>query len=224
MLEIKWLGHAGFKIYTENCEIVIDPFLENNPQTNISIDEIGKPDYVCVTHDHDDHLGDSLKICKKTGSKLISNFELTQYAEEKGVENTIPMNIGGKTELKNLEIIMTKAFHTAEIGTPSGFVFNFQNSTVYHAGDTDIFHDMKLIKELYHPEIALLPIGGRFTMGPKKAVKSLELINPDYVIPMHYATLPELEDSPEAFLKTLDACKNIDTTPIVLENGESWNY
>lgn len=220
---IKWLGQSGFEIKTNQKTILIDPFLNDNPKAPIEANEITNADIVCVTHDHTDHIGDSIEICKRTKATFVGSFELGNYAESKGVENVKGINIGGTLEVEGINITMVQAFHSSEQGPPTGFVLDIGEETIYHAGDTGVFGDMKLIGELYEPEIACLPIGDYYTMGSREAAEAVKLINPEKVIPMHYLTFPVLEQSANNFLEELEK-RDIEVEPVVLEPGESCEF
>ena len=185
-----------------NKTILIDPWIKGNPTCPISLDDIKQVDIVCVTHDHMDHMGDAIEICRRTGATLVGIHEISVYAEEQGV-NAIGMNIGGTLQVDDLAITMVQAFHSCERGFPAGFVVRAGKASVYHAGDTGLFQDMQLVGRLYQPKIALLPIGGHYTMGPREAVEAAKLIKPEAVIPMHYASFPVLEKDPEKFIQLM---------------------
>ena len=198
-MEIKWLSHSGFLLKIGDKKIVIDPWIKNNPLSKCKIDDMKNIDLVLVTHDHMDHLGDSIEIANKNRCKLIGIYELSKYLKEKGVEQTIGMNIGGTVKIDDLEIIMVQAFHSSHLGVPVGYVIRRKTESAYHAGDTGVFYDMKLIGELYEPKVVFLPIGGHFTMGIMEAIKAVELIKPKIVIPMHYNTFPLIKVDPNNF-------------------------
>lgn len=216
---IKWLGHACFQIDIADKTILIDPWLNDNPLSPIKSKDIKKADIVCVTHDHVDHLGDAIEICKKTNATFVSNYEIGLYAERHGLKNIIGMNIGGSVNVHNIQITMVQAFHSSNKGSPCGFIIKAEGKSIYHAGDTGVFSDMKLIGKLYKPEVALIPIGGYYTMGPLEAAEAVELLNPKIVIPMHYMSFPVLEPSAEKFVKALKE-KNIEVKVILLKPGE----
>jgi L-ascorbate metabolism protein UlaG (beta-lactamase superfamily) len=198
---IKWLGHSGFEIELANKILLIDPWLTGNPLAAVKASDIKKADIVCVTHDHGDHLGDSVEICKRTGAAFVAIYELSVYAEKQGVKNVVGINIGGTVEVKGIRITLVQAFHSSTRGAPTGFVITAEEKTLYHAGDTGLFGDMKLIGEIHHPDVALIPIGDYYTMGPKEAAEAVKLIKPAVVVPMHYQTFPVLESSAENFIK-----------------------
>lgn len=223
MGSLKWLGQSGFEIKADEKTILIDPFLDDNPKAPIGSDEIEEADLVCVTHDHTDHLGDSIEICKRTGATFVGTFELGNFAESEGVENAIGMNIGATLEIKGIDVSMIKAFHTSNRGAPTGFVLDLGEKRIYHAGDTSLFGDMELISELYEPEIACLPIGSYYTMGPREAAEAVKMIGPEEVVPMHYLTFPVLEQSADEFLSELQE-REVEAEAVVLDPGESHEF
>jgi len=193
-VKIRWLGHAAFEIQGQGSDILIDPWL-TNPLSPVRPEEV-KPDYIIVTHDHNDHLGEAIEISKRTGAPIISVYELANYISEKGGKS-IGMNIGGPLVLKNnLYVYLTQAFHSSTHGSPTGAIININGLSIYHAGDTGLFGDMKLIGEVYSPDVALLPIGGFFTMNPEQAAVAVQLISPRYAIPMHYNTFDIIKQDP----------------------------
>jgi len=198
---IRCLGHSGFEIELANKILLIDPWLTGNPLAAVTASDVKKADIVCVTHDHGDHLGDAVEICKRTGATFVAIYELSVYAEEQGVKNVVGINIGGTAKVKGISITMVQAFHSSTRGAPTGFVIKAEEKTLYHAGDTGLFGDMKLIGEIHRPDVALIPIGDYYTMGPREAAEAVKLIKPAVVVPMHYQTFPVLESSAENFIK-----------------------
>ncbi|WP_456434327.1 metal-dependent hydrolase [Thermosulfuriphilus sp.] len=209
---ITFLGHATFKIETATgLKVIIDPWI-NNPQAPEDKD-IGPYDLILITHAHGDHLGDVLEI-GKSGGEIVAIHEIQQYLLAKGLSNVVGMNIGGTYHTQNLSITMVTALHSSSIqeadrliygGDACGFVIRMENGlTVYHAGDTGLFGDMRLIGELYRPDVALLPIGDHYVMGPKEAAYAASLINAEKVIPMHYGTFPALTGTVEEFRNLLE--------------------
>lgn len=217
---IKWLGHSAFEIKIDGLTVLIDPWVTGNPKSPVKVEDL-RADIVIVTHDHGDHgFDDAVEICKRTGATFVSIFELAQKASERGVRETVGMNIGGPALVKGLEIILTPALHSSESGNPTGVVIKGKELTIYHAGDTGVFSDMKLIGELYKPKIALLPVGGHFTMGPVEAAYATKLLGIKYVIPMHYGTFPVLKPDPSEFISKVRELSP-ETEVIVLKPGES---
>ena len=223
MAKITWFGHASFKIEIGGRIILIDPWFDGNPASPIKASEIDRADIVYVTHDHGDHLGDALNICKRTNATFVSTFELGNYASENGVKDVIGLNIGGCAEVKGVKIYMVQAFHTCSRGSPTGVVVEAEGKIVYHAGDTGLFGDMKLIGQLYKLDVALLPIGGFYTMGALEAAEAVRLLKPKAVIPMHYKTFPVLAQSAEDFVKKVKG-KAAKVKVVVLNPGESYQF
>jgi L-ascorbate metabolism protein UlaG (beta-lactamase superfamily) len=215
-MEIIYYGHSAFLI-DGSKKVFIDPFLTGNPSATTTPDDIKECDMVTVTHDHPDHMGDGFAICKNTGATFVSQHELAVMAQEEGIKAE-GMNIGGTISVDGVQFHMTLALHTTETGHPTGIIVSMDNHSIYHAGDTGLFSDMKLIGEMYKPEIALLPIGDRYTMGLKEAVKAVELIGSPYVIPMHYGTMPVLNDNPEEFKEEVGDMSKV----IILKPGEKF--
>lgn len=191
-MKLRWLGHSCF-IIEGNDKIIIDPFITGNPLCKVSREEI-KVDIVAVTHGHADHLGDGIEIARKNDAVFVAIHEIAQYVSKKGVRAE-GINMGGGVRIKNTEIFMTPAWHSSGLDetdfaistSPAGLVVK-SGKTVYHAGDTCLFSDMKLIGEIYEPDVALLPVGGRYTMDLRQALMAMELIKADLNIPMHYNT------------------------------------
>lgn len=223
MGSLRWLGQSGFEIKSGEKTVLVDPFLTENPKAPIGAEEIETADLICVTHDHRDHIGDSIEICKRTGATFLGTFELGKYAESEGVENTVGMNIGATLEIEGLNVSMVKAFHTSERGAPTGYVLDLGEKVIYHSGDTGIFGDMRLIGELYNPEIACLPIGSYYTMGPREAAEAVKMIEPEIVIPMHYLTFPVLEQSAKGFLEELRS-RDLEVESVILNPGERYEF
>ncbi|MEM2934749.1 MAG: metal-dependent hydrolase [Candidatus Thermoplasmatota archaeon] len=208
-MKIKWLGHACFIIEGRD-RIIIDPFIEGNPFCKEKVSNI-KVDIVAVTHSHDDHLGNAIEIAKNNNAKIVAIHEIACYAQSKGA-NAEGINIGGGIKIKNSEIYMVPAFHSSGAACPAGLIIDTEKP-VYHAGDTCLFLDMKLVGELYKPYVALLPIGGRYTMDARQAAMAVELIKPKIAIPMHYNTFDLIKCNPEEFKKLVKEAKVIIMKP-----------
>ena len=207
-MKITFYGHATFKIITpEGIRILIDPWLDN-PQSPEEKD-LGPYDLILITHAHGDHLGNVLELARTATTEVIAIHEIQQYLLAHGIPNVTGMNIGGSYRTKGLTITMVQALHSSSIqedealiygGDPAGFVVRLEDGRAfYHAGDTGLFYDMKLIGELYQPEVAFLPIGDHYVMGPREAAKACALLRPKLVIPMHFGTIPLLTGTPEKF-------------------------
>ncbi len=221
---VKWLGHSAFEILLDTKKILVDPWL-TNPLSPVKPEDYKDVDFIVVTHDHGDHLGDALTILKKTNAKFVGIYELAQYMIENGIsgERSIGGNIGGPIKVGEIEFILTPATHSSSRGAPTGVVIKGKEAVIYHAGDTGLFYDMALIGELYKPDIALLPIGGHFTMGPYEAAKAVELLKPRVVIPMHYKTFPIIGGSSEEFINYVKE-KKLDVRVVVLKPGEKYEF
>ncbi|MHA1212122.1 MAG: metal-dependent hydrolase [Candidatus Heimdallarchaeota archaeon] len=216
-MKITWLGHAGIKIVDKGKIIFIDPWLTGNPVATIKVEDIKKADAVFVTHGHADHgYADAVTICKSTGATFVSVFELANQAKTDGVENVLGGNIGGTATVAGIEFVFTLALHSTTVGVPLGFVFKLSQYTVYHAGDTGLFMDMKLLGELYDVDLAFLPIGSLYTMGPIEAAKALQLLNCAKVVPIHYKTFPVLLQDVKEFVDIVGPMVDV----IALEPGE----
>lgn len=225
-VKITWLGHAAYLFEAEK-KLLVDPFISGNPKAPCALQEL-VPDIIAVTHGHRDHLGDAIEIGARTGCRVISTHEVANYIKSRGVFAE-GMGIGGTIDAGWATLTMTGALHSSSIdasgfrfdgGSPAGFVIEIGGHSVYHAGDTGVFGDMRLIGELYGPELALLPIGDRFTMGIKGAVKAVELVRPKIAVPMHYSTFDVIRQDPEEFKSAVEEAK-LDTKVIILEPGES---
>ncbi|MEM0066459.1 MAG: metal-dependent hydrolase [Sulfolobales archaeon] len=220
-MNIRWLGHAAFCVTIGGARFLIDPWL-NNPVYTSKPEDYADVDYIVVTHDHGDHLGNSIEVLRVAPrAKLISVYETAAYVGEKvGMDRAIGANIGGPIRLSNgLSVVLTPAQHSSTRGTPTGVVIRSKEEALYHAGDTGVFYDMKLIGELYKPKVALLPIGGHFTMGPEEAALAVDLIRPKYVIPMHYGTFPVLWGTPQEFIVETKK-RGLAVEIVVLKPGE----
>jgi len=216
-MEITWLGHSGIKLKGSKT-IYIDPFLTGNPAASTTPDEIDEADVVVVTHHHGDHLGDAFTICKKTGATFVGIHEIAVDAEAEGI-TAEGMNIGGTIEAKGVKIHMVQALHSAERGDPAGVVIEMDGMTIYHAGDTGLTYDMKLIGEFFKPDLSFIPIGDRYTMGIPSAAKAVEFIQTKKVIPVHYNTFPIVSADPEEFKKIVGDKAEV----IILNPGESYS-
>jgi L-ascorbate metabolism protein UlaG (beta-lactamase superfamily) len=204
-MEITWLGHSSFRVRTPGSkEILFDPWYTGNP----SFPEASRPkaaDLILISHGHSDHITDAAAMAKATGATVVAIWEITTWLGTKGIKNLEPMNKGGTVTAKGVQITMTDARHSSSIdengmvylGEAAGFIVRLEdNQTVYFAGDTALFGDMKLIGELYRPDIAFLPIGDRFTMGPDTAATAAKWLGVKQVVPMHYGTFPLLTGTP----------------------------
>jgi L-ascorbate metabolism protein UlaG (beta-lactamase superfamily) len=220
-MKITYHGHSCFIIEAGKYKIIIDPFLSGNPMAKIKPKEV-KVDAVLVTHGHGDHLGDAVEISKGNNALIIAPFELVNYCNEKGATGH-PMHIGGSYNFPFGKVKLTIAHHgsttdTGATGNPCGFLVTMEGKTIYHAGDTGLFSDMKLIGEPNRIDAAMLPIGDNFTMGIEDAVKAVEFLRPKIAIPMHYNTFDVIRQDPKHFV---DGLKGSHTKGVILESGES---
>lgn len=195
----------------------IDPFIEGNPTSPIETSDVDDADWILVSHGHDDHYGNAVELANDTGATLVSNFEITVDAQENGVDNVEPMNIGGTVDVGTPTVHMTEAQHSSGgLGHQAGFVIEWNGNRIYHAGDTGLFSDMKLINEFLNPDLGLIPIGDRFTMGPESAAKAVEYLGVEQAIPMHYNTMEGIEQDPQDFVGAVGNTADV----VVLEPGD----
>ncbi len=223
MAYIKYYGHSAFELFLGGKKILVDPWLTHPLKVEDPLN-IKNVDYVVLTHGHDDHIGDTLDILKNNpNAKVVAIFELANYIAEKigDAGRAIGANMGGPVLLDGLKIAFVPANHSSPIGSPTGVVVISDEATVYHAGDTGITSEMELVGKIYKPDVALLPIGGHFTMDPVEAAYAVEMIKPKVAIPMHYKTFPVLYGTPEEFEKLVKE-KAPDVQVVVLKPGESW--
>jgi L-ascorbate metabolism protein UlaG (beta-lactamase superfamily) len=224
--QITWLGHASWLIETGNHRIVLDPFLSDSPTAPRKVEEV-EADFVLVSHGHFDHIADAAAIAKRCQATVITSFEIAQWLSQKqGVSKTIGMNLGGTVEVPFGRVRMTIAFHSSVLpdgtygGNPAGFVLHLAEGNLYFACDTALFSDMKLIGEL-GIDVAVLPIGDLFTMGPEDSVRAVEFLQPKRVAPSHYNTWPPIEQDASAWAALVR--EKTPSEPIVLEPGESFS-
>lgn len=232
-MEIRYMGHSCFELSDGEARVLIDPFLKpNNPISPVTADEVD-PTHIVLSHGHVDHMADAVGLAKRTGAPCVAIVELAKWLDGQGVEETFDPNLGGTVEFDWGWVKLVQAFHTntipgsdenpfsAEhgvgIGQVAGLVINIDGKTVYHAGDTCLFGDMKLIAERTPIDVALLPIGGHYTMDRHDAAYACGLIGAGTVIPMHYDTFPPIETDPEAFKADVEGATSSKVT--VLEPG-----
>ena len=206
-LSFTWLGHSTFLLVSPGGKrILIDPWLTTNPVCPDGSKKITALDLMLVTHGHDDHTADVVSVARATGARVVAPYELGLWLERKGLQHVTGMNPGGTLSVLGLAITMVPANHSSSVvddgrvvyaGVATGYVIKFENGvTIYFAGDTSVFGDMRLVAEMHRPSIAFLPIGDLYTMGPEQAAKACELLAVEQVVPMHYGTFPALTGTP----------------------------
>ena len=225
-MKITFYGHACFEIESEEIHALIDPFIKENPLCPVDVSDIKNVSHIFATHGHDDHLGDTVEIAKRDNSIIVCNFDMAQTLSQ--YYNKIhPMSIGGRVQMGFGKVKMTNALHGSYItdhygqliygGTPCGFVIEVEGKKVYHAGDTGLTMDMKLLAD-ENIDVAILPIGGNFTMDIEDAVKAVSFIRPKMAIPMHYKTFDLIDVDPKEFEQSVKGCK-----VKIMDLGESIN-
>lgn len=214
-LKITWLGHATVLIESaKGTRVLVDPFIEGNPKYPKQFMLPPKIDYVLLTHGHGDHISDAVPVAKNYGATVVAIYELADYIAKQGVEKTIGINLGGTVDIGDMSATMVDAKHssgaqdkdgTHYVGVAAGFVITPKSGPVlYHAGDTAVFGDMRLIGELYKPEIAMLPIGGYYTMGPREAALAAKYLGAKTILPLHWGTFPVLTGTPAELAKHVE--------------------
>lgn len=225
-MNITFLGHSGFVLKEGSVTIAIDPFIKNNPVAPKDIDI--NPEFILVSHGHGDHAGDALDIAKRSDSMIISVYELANYYARQGVR-THAMHIGGSHDFGLFKVKLTQALHgnssgsehgPAEyLGNPCGFLVTFGDTIIYHSGDTGLFSDMSLIGSMNNIDVALIPIGDNFTMGPQDALEAVKMLQCQSVIPMHYNTWPLIAQDPDLFKKAVE--EQTKSKAIILKPGQT---
>jgi L-ascorbate metabolism protein UlaG (beta-lactamase superfamily) len=218
-----WFSHACFLIVSDKAKILIDPFFSGNPLAPVKAETISA-DYILVSHGHGDHVGDTVAIAKRTGAMVVSNFEIQNWMAAQGVANVHPQHIGGGFNYPWGRVKLTLALHGSALpdgsygGNPCGFLLYLEGRTIYHACDTGLFGDMKLIGE-EGIDLAILPIGDNFTMGPDDALRAVKLIQPKRVVPIHYNTFDLIRQDPNAWAVRVE--KETDAKVVVMKPGDT---
>ena len=220
---VRWLGHAALHIETHGLHLLVDPFLTGNPSAAIKPDQ-AQADFILVSHGHSDHVGDTIAIAKRTGATVICNYEISEWLHKQGVTKAHGLQHGGGHDFAFGRCKLTLAFHGSALpdgsngGNPCGFLLTFKDGLkIYDAADTGLFGDMRLIGE-EGIELALLPIGDNYTMGPDDAVRAVKFLQPKKVMPIHYNTFPLIAQDPQAWAARVR--KETSTEPLVVKPGE----
>ena len=228
MAMLHYHGHSTFTLTTDDgTRIIIDPWFDENPVSDVKADEIDGVDFILCTHGHFDHFADAIPLAKRTGATLVSTFEIVSFAQSKGVENAHPLHIGGGFNFPFGYVKMTAALHGGQVAgddegayttVPGGFLINMDGKRLYHAGDTALLTDMQLLRGKV--DVALLPIGDNFTMGPEDAAQAVDFIRPKVVIPIHYNTFDLIAQDPKAFQAQVGDLAKVE----IVQPGESFEF
>lgn len=224
-MKVSFHGHSAVMIETNGTTIMIDPFINGNSQSDLDADTV-ECDVILLTHGHNDHVGDTVEIAKRNDALVVATADLATYLGFQGL-NVHAMNIGGAYEFDFGKVKLTQAFHSSHYteeenqklvytGMPTGIVFTAEGKTIYHLGDTGLFSDLKLIGEMNDIDLAFIPIGDNFTMGPEDAAMAAKWVGAEKVVPVHYNTFPVIEQDPNTFIEKLDGIEGI-----ALKPGES---
>lgn len=223
-MDLTYFGHSTFQLETGGTTILVDPFLTENPHTDVSPDALN-PDVLLLTHAHFDHVADAPEIARRSGALVVANFEMISYfQQEYGHENVHPLNEGGRIDFDWGSVEAVHARHSSSFpdgtygGTPVGHLLHLDDTCLYNAGDTAPFAEMQWIGDEHSVDVALLPVGGVVTMGADGAVRTAELIDPMLTVPLHYGTFPFIAETPEAWSRQMDAA-GFDTR--TLDAGET---
>jgi len=222
-LNVTWYSHACFLFETGQAKILTDPFLSGNPLSPVKAEDV-EADYILVSHGHGDHIGDTIDIAKRSAATVVSNFEIQSWIVSQGIEKAHPMHIGGGFDFPWGRVKLTIAHHGSALpdgsygGNPCGLLLYIQDKKIYHACDTGLFYDMKLIGE-EGIDLAILPIGDNFTMGPDDALRAVKLIEPKQVVPIHYDTFDVIKQDPQAWAARVE--KETATRVKVMKPGDT---
>lgn len=225
MASLTWHGHASYTLeLADGTRILLDPWFEGNPVADRTLDAVERADWIFCTHGHADHFKDAIPLARRTGATLVSSFEIIQFAASQGLEKLHALGVGGGYDFPFGRVKMTPALHGGQVHgdesgvwscLPGGFLFHVDGIRLYYAGDTALLLDMQLLRG--EVDVAILPIGDNYTMGPGDAVRAVDFIEPSVVIPMHYGTFPEIEQDPQAFRASVGDRARVE----VLEVGDS---
>ena len=222
-MDIRFLGHACFELTAGDTRVLVDPFLSGNPKAAVEASDVD-PTHVFLTHGHADHWGDVVDIAKRTGAQTLAIVEVANELSDAGVENVADPNIGGTVDFGDVWVRLTPAWHTSTtpggtVNTPAGLIIGLGGKVVYHLGDTALFSDLALPGRRDHIDVALMCIGGHYTMDRHDAVTAAELVGADTVIPCHYDTFPPIETDAQAFKADVEA--NTSSQVVVLDPGQT---
>lgn len=232
---VTWLGHGSLLLTTTSgTRVAFDPWLEGNPKFPYESTDIDNLNVIAVTHGHFDHMGSVGSLAQATGATVVSTPEMSAYFASVGVQNLVEMNKGGTVKVGDVALTMVSADHSCGVtvgeglpnvygGDPVGFIARSGDSdsgSIYVSGDTNVFGDMRLIQELYQPEIGFIPIDGHYNMGPREAAHAVELLGLSRVVPIHFGTFPLLTGTPEEFVRHLDG-RNTEAQAVVINPGQS---
>lgn len=227
MARLTYHGHSTFSLTTDDgTRMVIDPWFDENPSSDVKAEEVGDLDYILCTHGHFDHFADAISMAERTDATLVSTFEIVSFVQSKGLENVHPLHIGGGYTFPFGYVKMTPALHGGQVHgddegafttVPGGFWMNLPSTRLYHAGDTALLTDMTLLKGKV--DVALLPIGDNFTMGPEDAVRAVDFIEPKVVVPIHYNTFEVIEQDPEAFKEMVGSRADVE----IMSPGDTYD-
>lgn len=220
--KLTWLGHATFLIETSGGKrVLVDPWVMQNPSCPDELKDVGSLDAMLVTHAHFDHIADTVEIAQSTSATVVAIAETSRWLDKQGVENNVEMNKGGTVDVGGIKVHMTHAVHSCGLpdgsygGEAAGYVIELEDGfKLYHAGDTAVFSDMALIGKLLEPDIALLPIGDHYTMGPRSAAEAIRLLGVKTVVPMHFATFPVLVGTPDDLRKHADDVSGLEVVDL----------
>ncbi|MHC1600830.1 MAG: metal-dependent hydrolase [Candidatus Nezhaarchaeales archaeon] len=218
-VKIKWLGHAAFLLTFKGKRLLIDPWISGNPSCPIKLSDLEPIDFIIVTHDHYDHLGDSEEIARKFKALVIGIPELIEDLEKREVRG-LALNMGSLVDVDGVfKVALVPAIHTCSAGQPVGVIVDVDGLRIYHMGDTGYTAEFQAVKDAFNPEVVLTPIGGYYTMGPREAALALRVLRPRVAIPMHYATFPVLVKDAEEFVREASIMAP-DVKVVVLKPGE----
>ncbi len=227
-MRFEYHGHATFSLFTGSGErLLFDPYFDNNPSFDGTKDDVGEVDWILVSHGHFDHFEDAIPVAKQTGATMIGTVEIVSFAGEQGVGKVHGMNIGGAHDFPFGRVKMTPALHGGQVEgdasgryttAAAGFLLGIEGRRIYYSGDTALITDMQLLRG--RVDVAILPIGDNFTMGPDDAATAVEFIQPKHVVPVHYNTWPLIEQDPEEFARLVGKRAEV----VILQPGESWEF